>query len=287
MNEFRKFLEELFSVIFSYDKRERRGIIALSVILLLILTFMEYQKRKDSPVPYTNFEIHEIASQSRRISTENLFYFDPNTITVADLHKLGFTEKQAQAIDNYRKKGAVFRKPEDFGRSFVVSEQMMEKLYPYIIIEESPRTVITFSEYEDTVYIEINGADVEELQLIKGIGKVYSKRIISYRDKLGGFVRKDQLLEVKGINEDNFFDIGEQFFIDLDKIQKIDINFAPANVLRSHPYISRNMADRIVTGRNIKGGWETLKELTDNDILLPDEAEKIAPYIVFGSQDHD
>ncbi|MCC8088191.1 MAG: helix-hairpin-helix domain-containing protein [Rikenellaceae bacterium] len=286
MNEFRKFLEEVFSVMLSYDKRESRAIIAISVILLGILSFMEYQNNKNIKINPLYIELPNTIIPDTRLIADSLFYFDPNTVTVENLRKLGFTEKQADAIDNYRKSGAVFRKPEDFGKSFIVSEYMLEKLIPYMVIEDRAivRNTDTENSPDEFVPVDINGADADELQRIYGIGKVLSRRIITYREKLGGFVFKEQLLEVKGIDEDNFKSISEQFFIDLDKIQKIDINFAPANQLRSHPYITRSMAERIVGSRNIKGGWELLKELTDNDILLPDEAEKIAPYIVFRTE---
>ena len=36
------------------------------------------------------------------------FRFNPNTATVEDFRRLGFSEKQAQSIDNYRKKGGTF-----------------------------------------------------------------------------------------------------------------------------------------------------------------------------------
>jgi len=131
------------------------------------------------------------------------------------------------------------------------------------------------------VYIELNTADSAKLCTVKGIGPVISANIVRHRNRLGGFVRKNQLKEVWGITEENFGPISAQFFIDTAVIQKINLNFAPANSLRSHPYFSRSMEERILEARKLKGGWKQLRELVDNDILLPDEAEKVAPYVVF------
>ena len=131
------------------------------------------------------------------------------------------------------------------------------------------------------VFIELNSADSAALCTVKGIGPVISRNIVRYRNRLGGFVRIGQLREVYGITEENFASISKQFFIDTTGIQKIDINFASANSLGTHPYVSRSMADRIVRARNLKGGWNNLRELTDNDILLPEEAEKVALYVLF------
>ena len=141
-----------------------------------------------------------------------------------------------------------------------------------------------------TVYIELNTADSARLTTVRGIGPVLSRNIVAYRSRLGGFVRKEQLREVWGITDENFNEISAQFFIDAAVIQKIDINFASANSIQSHPYFTRSMVERIVRGRaqvhpdgETKGGWNTLRELTDRDILLPGEAEKVAPYVVFGT----
>jgi DNA uptake protein ComE-like DNA-binding protein len=132
------------------------------------------------------------------------------------------------------------------------------------------------------VYIELNTADSARLTTVRGIGPVIARNIAAYRRRLGGFAAKEQLREVWGVTDENFEAISAQFFIDTAVIQKIDINFAPSNLLRGHPYFTGSMAERIVSART-KGGWSTLKELMDKDILLPHEAEKVAPYVVFGA----
>ena len=136
-----------------------------------------------------------------------------------------------------------------------------------------------------TVFIELNSADSALLTTVRGIGPVLSRNIVAYRRRLGGFVRKNQLKEVRGIDDENFDAISAQFFLDTAVIQKINLNFAPANVLRSHPYFTESMVERMVRGREriqeTEGGWSTLRELTDKDILLPDEARRVAPYVVF------
>lgn len=62
------------------------------------------------------------------------FEFDPNTIDLTGLVRLGFSEKQAQGIINYRNAGAVFRRRSDFARCYTVSETMFKRLAPYIRI---------------------------------------------------------------------------------------------------------------------------------------------------------
>ncbi len=132
-----------------------------------------------------------------------------------------------------------------------------------------------------TVFIELNTADPARLTTVRGIGPVISRNIAAYRARLGGFVHKNQLREVRGVTDENFDALAAQFFIETAHIQKINLNFASPSDLRMHPYFTGSMINRIMEARDSKGGWRTLKELTDNDILLPHEAEKIAAYVAF------
>lgn len=56
------------------------------------------------------------------------FRFNPNVVSVNDLRRLGFSLKQAESIDNYRKKGGRFRRKEDFAKSYVVADSVYRRL---------------------------------------------------------------------------------------------------------------------------------------------------------------
>ncbi|WP_246052178.1 ComEA family DNA-binding protein [Desulfobotulus mexicanus] len=47
--------------------------------------------------------------------------------------------------------------------------------------------------------VNINTASVEELMQIKGIGKVYAERIVSYRESNGSFGSIEDLQNINGI----------------------------------------------------------------------------------------
>lgn len=74
-----------------------------------------------------------------------LFEFDPNTLSLEGFEQLGFSTRQAQVIINYRNAGAQFRRPEDFARCYTVSEEMFEKLIPYINIGEAAQNSVQSS----------------------------------------------------------------------------------------------------------------------------------------------
>ncbi len=52
--------------------------------------------------------------------------------------------------------------------------------------------------------LDINQATAEQLQALPGIGPVLAQRIVSYREKTGGFKSKEELLEVSGIGQKRF-----------------------------------------------------------------------------------
>lgn len=53
----------------------------------------------------------------------------------------------------------------------------------------------------ESMKININTADIIELQKLPGIGPVLARRIVDYRDSAGTFKKVEDLLEIKGIGE--------------------------------------------------------------------------------------
>lgn len=158
-----------------------------------------------------------------------------------------------------------------------------------IVIEREPTTIfdtIRIIETTDKRHfrarnVELNRADTTQLKSIYGIGSVFARRIVEYRAKLGGYHHKEQLREVRGITDDVFQRISPNIWVDTLAIQKIRVNFASRKQLEEHPYITPRMAERLRKAVEMKGGYATLRQLLDNNILLPQEAQKIAPYVSF------
>ncbi len=268
------------------------------------------QRDKQSKADTDSTYRRDDAKQKRAAKRDTLFLFDPNTVSLEELVRLGFTERQAAVIGNYRKAGAVFRKPSDFARCYTVSEEMYRRLEHFIRIdstrferrtEQSPKrtpkddqtkplvvndTVSTEREssvgpQKDSVRIELNGADSATLVGVRGIGPLTAGRIVRYRERLGGFVRVEQLLEVRGMLEKNYQQILPQIWVDSSKIQKIDINFALPFEIGMHPYMTEQILNRLMKYRQLKGGWRSIGDLTEQNILSKGQAERLAPYLCF------
>ena len=101
--------------------------------------------------------------------------------------------------------------------------------------------------------VEINTAGEEALQKLRGIGPYYAQKIVQYRERLGGFILIEQLLEIEGIDEERLAMFGEQVDIDYEKIRPLSLAAADAKVLGAHPYIGPYAARWIVHYRSQLG----------------------------------
>ena len=178
------------------------------------------------------------------------FRFNPNTVSIEDLQRLGFSEKQAQSIDNYRQKGGRFRRKADFAKSYVVADSVYERLAPFIDI---PR-------------LDINKADSVALLDLPGIGPYFAGKVVQYRAKLGGYSTVEQLTEIYHFDREKLD--GMRDLIYCSKPTPFPIWTLPEADLAKHPHISRAEAHSIVLFREHHSAAEcTLEGLRQAGIL--------------------
>ena len=203
------------------------------------------------------------AEKPRR--TVESFRFDPNTVTLEELQRLGLTERQAESIENYRSKGGRFRSKADFQKMYVVSDTLFARLEPYIDIPK----------------LELNGADSAALVALRGIGPFYAHKILDYRDRLGGFWQKEQLLEIDGLDAERFAGFADEITVDPEKIHRIDLWHASDTLLARHPYLGPKGARSLIRYRELYDStrW-TLPDLAQERVLSQENIEKLKKYIV-------
>ena len=97
--------------------------------------------------------------------------------------------------------------------------------------------------------IELNSADTFELQRLRGIGPSFARRIIKYRERLGGFISKKQLLEIWGMDTSRYNTIAEHLTVNPDSVQKIDLNTVTFKELLAHPYFPFEVTKAIMLYR--------------------------------------
>ena len=193
------------------------------------------------------------------------FRFNPNTVSVSDLCRLGFTEKQAESIDSYRRKGGRFWRPSDFAKSYVVSNTLFRRLEKYI----------------DIPLVDINVADSAAFDALPGIGGYFASKMVSYREKLGGYSDIVQLMEIYHLDKEKFAK-----FSDLIEVRKRPAPFRlwsmPADSLRRHPYVRDfRTANAIVLYRNNnpRSSW-TVSGLERAGIIDKETATRLSRCVI-------
>ena len=211
--------------------------------------------------------------------------FDPNSVAEKDLKFMGFPPRITSNIINYRKAGGVFYRAEDLQKIYGMDSITYAMVRDYITIEK----VKHLPKYlpKDSIYasselkekIEINHADSSELVDIKGIGPVFSSRIIKYRALLGGFYLMEQLWEVYGMDSLKFIDLSRSLYIDTTSIICMDINEYSFQDLVRHPYFTRKQVSDLLHYREFAGEIIDVEELKANQVIDSLAYEKIKPYL--------
>jgi len=248
---------------------------------------MQYEARYRQN--YANWNTAKTYSKSDNYT---LFDFNPNTLDSAGFVRLGLKPYIAANILKYRQKGGKFKGKSDFAKVYGISEDKFKELEKYILIENNSQTenpaLPQNSEnksFTENIIVEINTADTTELMRVRGIGRYYAKGIVIYRSQLGGFVSVEQLLELKNMRPESYEKIKNSFTVDFAKIQKIRVNTATVERLKTHPYIGFYRAQKIYELRRQKGKLQNIndlkKEFINEKDFTADWYEKISPYLSF------
>lgn len=186
------------------------------------------------------------------------FRFNPNTASLEELVRLGFSEKQAQAILNYREKGGRFRRPEDFAKSYVVADSVFERLKPYIDIPK----------------LDINRADSAAFTTLPGIGPYYAAKIVQYRARLGGFSHKEQLMEIYRFDQEKYDGLSD--LVSCSKPEPYPLWTLPEAELKLHPYIGNSAHGIVIYREHNPLEALTVEGLLDAGVISAEQAGKLS-----------
>ena len=286
---------------FAFSKGERVAIVTiLALILVLILACLFRPSRKS----LSDASLHDLdsllalrqaaielqqqqqAEKPQEVTDLHPFPFNPNTITEEEWLQIGLTDRQVRSIMNYKAKGGRFYSKSDVEKLYAISEEEYAQLEPFIVLPEVARgntskptakkhESLTFddkpkSEKKAIPVVDLNTVDSTTLVELPRMGGYMAARIIAFREKLGGFVEVEQLLDVKGLDSTRFAAMRPYLLIGDTETRRIDVNRADFKTLVGHPYLSYEQVKRIFRQRETRG---MIKNWAQLEALLKEEGE--------------
>lgn len=197
------------------------------------------------------------------------FPFDPNTITQEEWRRLGINEKTARTIINYRGKGGRFKKPDDIKKIWGIRREDADRLLPFVRIQtrempvavEKERALPKITVPKKIEPVDINAASEEEWKALPGIGEVLSKRIVTFRERIGGFSSIAQVSQTYGLVDSVFQKIMAYLRINAQTMPRWNINELSAYDLRRRLFLDATTARNIIYLRKKSGFFQSLEDL--------------------------
>ncbi len=264
----------------TYSSFERNGLIVLLLLILVVMSFLGYRSYFSNNTDKFKFvdlkSILEPSKDSVIVDDGSgllLQNFDPNKLDQNGWEKLGFTQKQAASIINYRSKAGRFNNPEDLLKLYAVDTIKYDQIKDFIHIIKHQKKNHSLRK------LNINSCDSIELLKLPGIGSYRASKILKFRNALGGFCSKEQIAETYGLNDQIFEEIKNLIFIKVDSWQLLDINSDSQQRLENHPYISAKLAESIVFMRETVGSYVLTEDLVSMDLISVNLYVKLQPYL--------
>ncbi|MDX2068786.1 MAG: helix-hairpin-helix domain-containing protein [Haliscomenobacter sp.] len=223
--------------------------------------------------------------------------FDPNSVSLEELLKMGLNKRCASIWVKYTSKGGHFKKAEDVLKIYGLPKDWFTQAKSYIQIQAKPDLEAGepeksgYSSFEGKKFskkgaqpcvpIDVNTADTAAWQSLRGIGKVLANRIIKFREKLGGFYQVDQIRETFGLADSVYQKIRPCLQLNTPALKPLLINQASFNELASHPYLGFKAAKAIMNWKDQHGPLGKMEDLEELVALEPGKLEKLKPYVQF------
>lgn len=280
-----------------FSKRSRRAILIFVVFFIVVVLIPRTVALFQSPTKVsfiqTDFEKKIFAKKEYKKKYyeygDNQFKkskfktppskFDPNSYSPSDWMNLGMSQKQADLIIKFGKRG--FYSHEDLKKVFVISDKFFAVIKDSLVYPEKSKKIEEKFEYKKETHkvLDLNLASLEELISIPGIGPGFAKGIIKKRDALGGFISINQLLEVWKFDQEKLTSIEEYIKVDPNNIRQLDLNSVTIEELKAHPYFTWNIANSIVKLRTQLGGFQKIEDIKRSVLIDNELFTKVKPYL--------
>ncbi|KXK36370.1 MAG: helix-hairpin-helix domain-containing protein [Saprospiraceae bacterium] len=304
---------------FGFSLQERSGIALFFILLWLIYAVGEWwpfysqgtqpdlsqfifasdtiSPQEDREGQDRSYDISDSGYQPSRQIIKT-FAFNPNEISYDSLLMLGFSNFGARSLTNYIAKGGKIYDIEKLKTIYGLDKERIEQLREYIVFPARPlnseKNSLSIHALETQGYnrktwpvhpIELNDADSLTLIDLPGIGVYYTKRILRFKRRLGGYIAIEQLKELQIISDSLYAELSPHITVDRSLVQKIDINRADYRTLIAHPYFNQQITNAILKYRKQHGPFKEARHISRIIALKEEDGLRILPYLKAESKD--
>ena len=281
---------------FVFNRSQRNGILFLIFFIsgfLVISYYIDFSE--ENTMDMNSEEVIAIQRELDSLRTidiaskkPKIFSFNPNFITDFKGYTLGMSAEEIDRLLVFRKENKWINSVEDFKKVTKVSDSLLNKISPYFKFPDWVNNLKSKTKYvkrgfKDKTFkqkVDLNIATHEQLEEVNGIGKAFSKRIVDYRNKLGGFTNDIQLYEVYGLNFQVTNSILKEFTVKTPKkIIKMALNSISASDIATVPSISFDIAKKIWEFRILNEGIKSFSELENIEGLTKRKLQGIQLYL--------
>ena len=261
---------------FVFNKSQQNGIFLLVIIIITlqaIYFFADFSSESNSEaLSQEEIETFQTQIDSIKLAREEAdsvktYPFNPNYITDFKGYTLGMSIEEIDKLQRFREENKWINSAKDFQKVTGVSDSLLALISPYFkfpdwVIEAEKKKSIERKMAPISIS-DLNKAEAEELQKVKGIGEVLANRIVNYRTKIGGFRSELQLKDIYGLSYETREKLQRQFRVVEDKnFSLININEAKVLELLEVPYIKYELAREIIDYRQLHVKIKSFEEFS-------------------------
>tara|TARA_Y100000385_G_scaffold287996_1_gene353543 strand:- start:4173 stop:5048 length:876 start_codon:yes stop_codon:yes gene_type:complete len=281
---------------FVFNRSQRNGILLLIFFTsgyLVLNYYVDFSK--ESLLDINSKEVIAIQKELdslRTIEIESkkpkVFPFNPNFLSDFKGYVLGMSTEEIDRLLAFRKENKWINSVKDFKKVTKVSDSLLNKISPYfkfpdwISNSKSKKNYLKkgFKEKTFQQKVDLNITTQEQLEKVNGIGKVKSKKIIDYRNKLGGFSDDIQIYQLYGLDYQLINKVLNEFTVKTPKeIIKMNFNSISASDIATIPGISFDLAKRIWEYRILNEQIESFSQLQNIEGLTKRKLQGIQLYL--------
>ena len=281
---------------FVFNRSQRNGILLLVFFTsgyLVLNYYVDFSK--ESLLDINSKEVIAIQKELdslRTIEIESkkpkVFPFNPNFLSDFKGYVLGMSTEEIDRLLAFRKENKWINSVKDFKKVTKVSDSLLNKISPYFkfpdwISNSKPKKNYLKKGFKEKTFrqkVDLNITTQEQLEKVNGIGKVKSKKIIDYRNKLGGFSDDIQIYQLYGLDYQVINKVLNEFTVKTPKeIIKMNFNSISASDIATIPGISFDLAKRIWEYRILNEQIESFSQLQNIEGLTKRKLQGIQLYL--------